>query len=245
VPKKSKTALREADKAFSEQRAMVIGEARRRLTSDLRTFFTETTRRGHIEPNARTRRLTLQGMQRGSFYGETAATLSQFKSFPIAFQQFFLGGGMLKRPGTPAGAKIWQGIDYPGLAHFIVASAVLGYTARSLKAISKGRAPENPATNPVETFSQAMLQSGGLGLYGDFIIGAENRYGRGVFSTLGGPGVGFAEDVYKIMADVRSGEAPSGTALYNLVRGNIPFGNTAWAKFGLDYGIWFHIQDVI
>ena len=49
-----------------------------------------------------------------------------------------------------------------------------------------------------EFWGAAFMQSGGLGIYGDFLMSDHNRFGGGIAQTIAGPVVGLAEDVLKL-----------------------------------------------
>jgi hypothetical protein len=89
-----------------------------------------------------------------------------------------------------------------------------------------------------------MMQGGGLGLYGDFILGNSNRFGGGLVSSLAGPTIGEFEKGWKILADIRDGKDPSGRVT-SFISGNIPFANVFYYKWAVDYLFLYQIQEAI
>jgi hypothetical protein len=71
-----------------------------------------------------------------------------------------------------------------GTAVFVVGT-MLGALAMQMKSIGKGKDPED-MSNP-KFWARAFLQSGGIGIAGDFIAASENRFGGGAGATFIGP----------------------------------------------------------
>jgi hypothetical protein len=78
-------------------------------------------------------------------------------------------------------------------ADLILSTTLMGALAMQLKEMAKGRDPR-PMTD-AEFWGAAMLQGGGLGLFGDFMFSNLNRYDRGLAETIAGPVVGLAGDI--------------------------------------------------
>lgn len=72
----------------------------------------------------------------------------------------------------------------------------MGALALQLKEMSKGRDPR-PMTSP-EFWGSALMQSGGLGIFGDFLMSDHNRFDGGLAQTIAGPVVGLGEDILKL-----------------------------------------------
>jgi hypothetical protein len=84
------------------------------------------------------------------------------------------------------------------LGGFVVTATLMGALAMQLKEISKGRDPVEMDTP--EFWGAAMLQGGGLGIFGDFLFSNRNRFGGGLAETVGGPVVGAANDILNLTA---------------------------------------------
>jgi len=92
------------------------------------------------------------------------------------------------------------------------------------------------------TMTAAMLQGGALGIYGDFVLGTENRFGQDPITTLMGPGVGTAGDVLKTLIKIRDGDDPSANVV-NLMKNNTPFINLFYTRMALDYLVFYRMQE--
>lgn len=113
---------------------------------------------------------------KGTWIGEVMRSALLFKSFGISMviQQ---GRRILEQQNG------WSRAQYA--AALILGTTAMGGLALQLKEVAKGRDPRPMGDS--KFWSAAMLQGGGLGIYGDFLGSAENRYGGGITSTLAGP----------------------------------------------------------
>jgi len=183
-------------------------------------------------PGARERAILTQGQKRGTFTGEMMGYLTLFKSFSVTM--------LTKVLGRQVAAK-----EYGGVANLIVGTTLLGYLSMQAKEVLKGREPRPPT---METFVAAMLQGGGLGIYGDFLFGQANRYGGTFLETAAGPAIGtFSDliDTYGSARDVALGsEADLSGEITRLLKSNLPFANLFWAKAAMDYAVWFQLQEM-
>jgi hypothetical protein len=197
-------------------------------------------------PGARERSILRRGYRPGTFAGEAIRTLTQFKSFGITAVARNLGrhvygyGAKSKREAFTSGRSI------QGLANVIVGTTVLGYFAMQAKELVKGREPR-PATP--ETLIAAMLQGGGLGIYGDFLFGEANRFGGGTLETIAGPGVSAMTDAIDLLQRTRGvvtggDEDLSGDAI-RLLKSNLPFANLFYTQQALDYLVWYQLQETL
>lgn len=139
----------------------------------------------------RTRAVMNSVAPKGTWVGEIARSALLFKTFGISL---ILTHGRRMVQQAPANA-----IGY-ALA-FTAATTIGGALAMQLKEIAKGKDPRpipGPDQDPLDSaefWGAAMLQGGGFGIFGDFLGSAENRFGGGVASTLGGPLAGTATNV--------------------------------------------------
>ena len=133
---------------------------------------------------------TLKGnTQAGTFWGSVARSFSTFKSFPTLV--VLLHGGRVFHDLT--GGRAGRAAVYGGgiaLAGMIVGAAVL-----QAKDFVKGREPRDMDSK--EFWTAAMLQGGGLGIWGDFLFADVNRFGGGVGETMMGPVFGMGTDLWK------------------------------------------------
>lgn len=197
---------------------------RDKLSSKIGAYYTDMADAAVPTPGARERAFMNLGTLRGTVLGEVIRAVMQLKGFPITYltksvrRQFSgYGGGM---SGTMA------------VVGTMVGTTALGYVALSLKDILKGREPRDPMST--ETFTASFVQGGGAGIYGDFIFGEFNRYGRSPLETFAGPTLGTANDLLKLYARLRDGE--DGAALsFRSVINNMPYMNLFYTRAAMDY----------
>lgn len=219
---------------FEDRVEKIRHEARKKLETDLMAFFSDETRYAVIEPDDRTRMAMVQGTRPGSIMGELARFITQFKSFPIAYYQRNLSGKRFMQPG--------RGADLPGITHLIAGSLVLGYAAGVAKDLAKGRTPKDPTK--FETWMAAAIQSGGAGIYGDFLLAKYDRFGGTPVETAAGPTAGTVGELIKISSDALRGKADWGDA-FHLGMNNTPFINLWYTRAALDYSVLFHVREMI
>jgi hypothetical protein len=206
-------------------------EARKDLETRLQSYYVDEIGSSVIQPGDQTRITMLRGTAPGSFKGELFRTLAQFKSFPIAYAQTFLGPRGFTRGGK---------VDPFGMAHLIAGSITFGYIAMTAKDFLKGKTPRDP--REVSTWLAAAVQGGGAGIYGDLLFGKVNRFRGGLIDTLAGPTAGTAGELYRLYAGARDGDPKAGDGLRLLIN-NTPFVNLWWTRPALDYAVLYHLQE--
>ncbi|HCM1918732.1 TPA: hypothetical protein N3A33_004770 [Salmonella enterica subsp. salamae serovar 28:r:e,n,z15] len=162
--------------------------------------------------------------QRGTVTGELARSAMLFKSFPIAFafKHWARASAMDGRLGV---AKY--------MTSLMVSTTLLGALAYQAKQLANGNNPD--AMNTLAFWQQALLQGGGLGLYGDLILADHTRYGSGAFESLLGPVLGELDDVIKVLQGVPVNAVDgkpqqTGGDVVKLIKGLTPFGNLWYTK---------------
>ena len=138
----------------------------------------------------------------------------------------------------------------PGIAGVIGMSMLFGYIAMSAKDMAKGREPRtfDPKMdwehNSAIVFD-AMLQGGGLGLYGDLLFGKFAAYGSSPIDSLAGPTFGGASNVIQALSKVKAGDVDgAGTDAVNMLARNIPGGNLFYVQAALNYMIVYQMQEM-
>jgi hypothetical protein len=124
--------------------------------------------------------------QPGTFVGELIRSAGQFKSFGIAVAM--LHGGRTMRELSQAG--YWNKVRGAGYAAgLLITTTLLGALAMQLKEIANGRDPRkmDMSKEGKKFWGAAVLQGGGMGIYGDFLFADVNRMGGGLSSTIAGP----------------------------------------------------------
>lgn len=166
----------------------------------------------------------------GTIIGELARTGMQFKSFPVTF--VMLHGGRVFR--EVADGSIARGAVYAG--GLLITLTLFGALSMQLKDLVAGRDPRK--MKPMdeegrEFWGAALLQGGGLGIYGDFLFSDVNRFGGGLARTVAGPIWDTADQLRKLTIgnafEFAQGKdkTNSGRELVGFLRGHTP-GGTTW-----------------
>lgn len=129
----------------------------------------------------RARTFVLGKTRPGTIEGEALRSMMQFKSFPVAFAM--LHGARIFRMLQGSGEEKWLGGAYAGA--LLITSAMFGAMTIQLKQLAQFKDPQ-PMTDK-KFWGAALLQGGGLGIYGDFLFADLNRFGGGLASTMAGP----------------------------------------------------------
>lgn len=225
----------------------------------LRTYLTDQTQFLALEPDAKTRAILLRGSNPGTKMGEFMRFLMQFKSFTGAYMQKILGRELYGRGYE--GDSLWGALrhgngEFTGLAQLIATSTLMGYASMQLKALAKGQTVKQPETpgEASQQFLAAMLQGGGMGIYGDFLFGQASRFGGGMAATALGPvpseAFRIADLYHNALADAQE-NGPSeaakraGSNVFREVVNNTPFINLFYSRIALDYLIFYRIQEML
>lgn len=166
----------------------------------------------------------------GSIAGELSRSFAQFKSFGIAVVML-----NQSRIASEIGAgRKAAGAYYAGA--LLLTGTVLGAIAMGLKDIAAGRDPrkwtdEKTYLDP-NMWGAAILQAGGLGIYGDFLFSQVNRFGGGLAETAAGPLWQRVDDVRNLTIGnaielAQGKKTNAGREVVRFLRGNTP-GGTLW-----------------
>ena len=217
--------------------------ARRDMADRMRNFIIDQAMTAVIEPDVRSRYFWTRGLRPGTFWGETARYIAQFKGFPTALTRQVFGREIYGRGYNSLGDYLKYGkADMLGLAQLILMMTAFGYAAMAAKDLLKGKTPRDPA-NP-QTWLAAMLQGGALGIYGDFLLGQSNRFGRNIIDTLAGPTFGLIGDLDELRQRAMRGDDVAASAFRTIIS-NTPFMNLFYARIVLDYLVLYQIQEAL
>lgn len=214
----------------------ILDDTRAQMADRLQQFFADDLDSAVISPDARTQAFIRQGQQAGTPIGEALRMFWQFKSFGIAIMQRAF---LRELRGYGPKASISQA---KGIALLMLGSLGLGYMAMTLKDLIKGKTPR-PLDNP-KTWTAAMAQGGGMGIYGDFLFGESSRLGGGFLETLGGPTVGKLADTKRLFDAAKSGEDVGAQALRFAVS-NTPGNNLFYTRMAIDYLFLYELQEAM
>jgi len=233
--------LRDAGQPVTKRR---IDDAREEIAGQFREYFYDRANMAVIEPDDKTRSYLLRGTRPGTVEGETLRHLALFKSFTATVFQKPLAREIYGKGANTLGEAMRNGNgEMTGLARLILWNTAFGYLAMSAKDLAKGREPRDP--DNVKTWMAAMVQGGGMGIYGDFLFGdMKNRFGGGALTTLAGPTAGVFDDIVDIFQRLRDGDDAAAAAWRTTIQ-NTPFINLFYTKAALDYLILHGIQEAM
>lgn len=176
----------------------------------------------------RGRAALVRGTKAGTLWGEVARSFAMFKSFPVTF--FMLYGA---RAWREAAASPARGAAYAGAV--LLTTTLGGMMAMWVKDLLAGKDPR-PIGATWEQRAKfggaAILQGGGLGIFGDFLFADVNRFGGGLKNTLTGPVVERANSLIDLTAgnlvQLAAGEETDfAEEARRFAQGNVP-GSSIW-----------------
>ena len=197
-----------------------------------------------LTPGARTNALIRGADKRGDPTTEIRMLFFNLKSYSVAFYQ-----DILSRTWSSGGAGVGLGL------HLILSMTVYGHIANLFKDTAAGKEPrELTVENFPKVFMDAFLTAGGLGFYGDLLIGAmgEQRFGQGFLEAVGGPVIGNALRSARAVGDlgeyVLGDEEGLDRAAYSGMRTAkqmIPGANIFYTRMALDYLFFWEMSEYL
>jgi len=119
------------------------------------------------------------GLERGEVKDEVFRSFGQFKMFGLSVAML-----QSQRIATEMVQNgFWRGAGYA--VGLLITTTLYGALAMQLKEMAKGKDPR--PMNNMKFIGGAILQGGGLGIYGDFLAAEQNRMGGGLARTVVGP----------------------------------------------------------
>ena len=195
------------------------------------------------EVTIRARAAMTGGLKPGTAAGELIRFGAQFKSFGVTVAMMQAS----RIAHELAGGGIARGAMYGGA--LLLTTGLLGGVALQLKEIAGGRTLRDgdPTGAKGQAFwGQALVQGGGLGIYGDFLFADVNRFGGSLGQTVAGPvwdrvtllrnlSVGNAKEAF----DRDGKKTNAGRELVSALKQNVPGGSLwyarlAWERIVLD-----------
>jgi hypothetical protein len=225
--------------AWAYARTAEQDRIRRDTASSVMGFYADETRYAVLEPDEKTRAWMYGTSRGGTVGGEVRRFIAQFKSFPFAYMQRFLLETRWSKAGMERGLH-----DMPGMIHAVTAGLGFGYLAMCAKDLSKGRDLRSPDERG--TWIAAALQSGGLGILGDFFLGITDRFGKQATANFLGPSLTTLADLITIGGQLVRGELENvrddsvRLALYNT-----PYINLWYTRAALDYALLYSIRETL
>jgi hypothetical protein len=179
-------------------------------------------------------------LERGTVISEFKNLFMHLKSFSITYGMEILSRGF---------SKANEGHRTGMLVKILLTSMVYGYIASTLKDLAKGKEPINVAENPGKVFYRSLMQAGGLGFYGDTLMGmvaGDARFGEGFAEIAGGPVIGNlsrAAKIPKMFFDEDYDRA--GQTGYRIAKSMLPGANIFYARMALDYLIFWNMSEYL
>lgn len=197
----------------------------------------EQRRQTIIETSAGERSITTGQTRRGTVWGETARSLSLFKSFTLTMMS-------MQMYNMFRASSIKTRLEYAGF--MLLALPVAGMAALQAKQMLAGKDPLD-MTDP-RVWAQATLQGGGMGIIGDFLGAVVSpRTGGTVVTAMQGPVVGLGNDLirlvssgYREMADGEKVKLASEAVRF--IKSNLPGSNLWYARLALERAVWDQLQ---
>lgn len=217
----------------------------RQLAAKLFGFINDEAEYAVVNPDLRTRAiLTAGGTQAGTYAGEIARTVTQFKSFPVAMMTRHWARFIEGNHGADGAPLAANRLAY-GIAMMATLTG-LGAVATQAKQMLQGKDPIDMTGDHAGRFwVKALVQGGGLSIAGDlFLIDPSGGPGDAMataLKNLAGPTVGtVGELALKVVAENIWQEAEGKTShwqaeLSRWAQSNTPAGNLWWLKPMMDH----------
>jgi hypothetical protein len=181
------------------------------------------------------------GTRPGTLLGELARSVAMYKGFGVTLLMTHILRGLQMR-----------GLGRRGMyfADLLISTTIAGALQLQLKEIAKDRDPrEMFGKHAAEFWGAALIQGGGLGIFGDFLFSDVNRFGGGLPETVAGPVVGFLNDVRRLTHGnlvQLPGDKPTnaGRELVNFLRRYTPGGSIWYARLGYERLILDRLQEL-
>lgn len=196
-----------------------------------------------VNPDLKTRAIvTGGGLQAGTYGGEIARTVMQFKSFPIAMMTRHWER-MLEGTHDAQGAPMLANRSAYAMA-LMVTGLGLGAVAVQEKQIIAGKDPID--MKKPRFWAKAIAQGGGFGIAGDLFLidpsGSATDSATTAIKNLAGPTVGTATDLILKNATENIWQAAEGkdthweAELFSWAKAQTPGANLWWMKPMIDHG---------
>lgn len=212
--------------------------ATRETALKIAAMMTEEADIAIVSPGAREMGLIKDSTRPGTLAGEFMRSTALFKTFSIA-----LSTKVLPRVFAVEGTAGFRA----GLAaQFALGMIVAGGISYQLKQLAFGRNPRD-VTTP-EFWLAAAAQSGGMGIFGDYLFADYNRFGGDVTSTVFGPMGGLANDLAKLtVGNARQAlmdkETHFAAETMQFIKNNTPFVNLWYTRAAFDHLLFFTLQE--
>lgn len=234
--------LRTLEAQRARRRNAAIDRAKDELFNKVGTFYVDRADAAVPTPGARERAIINRGTMRGTPAGEFLRFIGQLKMFSItAISRNIVRD--IGAHGLRAALREGRG-DLIGLASHIAMTTMFGMMALQLKEMIKGKTPQPVfGEEAAQAWTAALLQGGGLGIYGDLLLQNYNEYGRSPQEALLGPGIAGMFDALALLQTPFTDPENFGPRFNRFVQSNTPGINLFYTKAALDYLILWRFNE--
>ncbi len=189
----------------------------------------------------RGRATLLSDVRPGTFAGEVLRSAAMYKSFSISLVMTHMARAAQQASLAKKGKYA---------AELLITTTMLGALALQMKEIAKGRDPRDMFGDDAAKFwGAAMIQGGGLGIFGDFLFSDVNRFDRGLGETIAGPVFGFAQDVRRLSVGntfqvASADDTNAGREAVNFLRRYTPAGSIWYARLAYERLVLDRLQEM-
>lgn len=236
--------LRAAGAIAQTATADEAAQARRRAIVSLLGIVNTESDFAIVTPGWSERALFYADLQRGTWKGEIGRAVLQFKSFPWAL--FKRSMDAIANQDGPVGKA--------AMASWIIATTTLaGAMLIQTREMLAGKDPRSMVDeNWMKFWGAAFITGGALGIYGDFLYGAnQTRYGSGILEAIAGPTIGpllelgLVQPMGAIRAQMEGRESHLGAQTIADLKGYVPGNNLWYTKAATDHLVWQRIMDMV
>ena len=209
--------------ALENRTDLLPGRARGIATKLMDAILTETEA---AVPSAsyRARDFLLGESRAGSVSGSLTRSFSMYKNYSATVFHTHI-----MRYVNMEGSKATKA-SY--IADYFIATTLMGALALQAKDMARGKDPR-PMTD-VSFWSKAILQGGGLGIFGDFVSQSTSRFGGGLAETMSGPVVGLVGDTGRLVFGGAADPSSIGKNGINFLSRYTPGSSTWYIRLALE-----------
>lgn len=194
---------------------------------------------GVMDTGVRERARMAFGTQAGTIGGELVRSGMLFKGFSAS---------MMMKHWARAGDMPTGADTASYVARLVTMGLITGAVALQLRALYSGQNPRNIAEPGF--WGDALLRSGGLGFYGDFLYSEMTSHDTTLTPALMGPLATEAEEVWNLTGGnafkhARGERTDELAKLIRFGRGDIPVLNMWYTKAALDHLVWNDMQEAV
>jgi hypothetical protein len=185
--------------------------------------------------------------QRGTVPGEIMRATLQFKSFPFAYLMRSFDA-IANQDGPVSKAVMVSWLLFAGT----LAGAMIMQVRDTLAGKDPRKMWQDGDYNKVKFLGASFLQGGALGIYGDFLYGAnQTRYGSGILEAISGPTLGpllelgLVHPMDAIRKTMEGKETHLAARTLQSLKGFVPGSNIWYTRAALDHLVWQRAMEAL